>query len=150
MAIDLTRQNDRVIDWANRSVGRMKSGGNALGIVHRSNSPSPGSSLDKIADKFRYKDGVIEVISFRFPRSLVWPHKGAGKGMGGSKGSTWTDQQGNRHTTKASSFGKAGTGSRRPKPWFNQAVEGATGVEELATIVAEETGDAISNNLLIK
>lgn len=150
MAIDLTRQNERVIDWANRNVGLMKSGGNALGIVHRPNSPSTGESLSKIKDGFKYKDGVIERISFKFPRSLIWTHKGAGKGMGGSKGSSWTDAQGNRHSTNPRSLGKAGTGKRKPKEWFNKVVEASTGVDELATIVAEETGDAIINNILIK
>lgn len=150
MGINLDKQNERVITWADKTTRRFAGTGNALGITHRANSPSSGASLSKIKDRFRYKDGVIEVISFKFPRSLIWPHKGAGKGMGGDKGSRWTDRFGNSHTTNAASFGKAGTGSRKPKPWFNQTIEGPEGVDEVANIVAEETGDAIVNNLFIR
>jgi len=150
MALNFEKQNERVIEWGDRTTARFANIGNALGIVHRADSPSSGASLSKIKDKFKYKDGIIEVVSFKFPRSLIWPHKGAGKGMGGNKGSSWVDKYGQRHTTDSKSFGKAGTGNRRAKPWFNQTIEGVKGVDELATIVAEETGDAIVNNLFIR
>lgn len=94
--------------------------------------------------------GIIEVVSFRFPRSLIWPHKGAGKGRGGTKGSVWYDALGIKHSTNPKSFGKMGAGGRVAKPWFNDTMESSAGVDELATIVATTTGDAIVNNLLIK
>jgi hypothetical protein len=148
--INYDKQNDRVTDWAVRSEGDLKGKSNALGITHRTNSPSPGPSVPKIKHRLRQSSGVIDVVSFRFPRSLIWPHKGAGKGMGGSKGSVWYDKLGMKRTTDPNSFGKMGTGNRVAKEWFNSVMEADTGVDELATIVAEESADSIVNNILIK
>ena len=150
MKIDFDKQNTRVITWADKTVTGLRGQGNALGITHRSNSPSPGPSLNKIRNKVTYRGGIIEIVSFKFPRSLVWPHKGAGKGMGGSQGSVWYDSLGIKHSTDPDSLGKMGSGNRTPKPWFNDVMEQPTGVDELATIVAEESGDAIVNNILLK
>ena len=150
MAINFDRQNEKVLQWAQRTEGGLKGRSNALGITHRADSPSPGSSVDKIKNRVKYKYGVIEVVSFRFPRSLIWPHKGAGKGRGGLKGSVWYDRLGIRHSTNPNSLGKMGTGGRIAKPWFNETMDAPTGVDELADIVATESGDAIVNNLFIK
>ena len=148
--IDYDKQNDRVTEWSIRTEVGLKGSSNALGIKHRSNSPSPGDSLVKIKNKTTYRGGIIEIVSFKFPRSLVWTHKGAGKGMGGSKGSVWYDKLGIKHSTDPDSLGKMGSGSRTSKPWFNSVMEAPTGVDELATIVAEESGDSIVNNILLK
>lgn len=150
MAINFDKQNERVIGWAQRTSAAMKATGNALGISHRANSPSPGSSLDRIADRVGYKGTIIERISFKFPRTLIWTHKGAGKGRGGLLGSTWYDKYGLKHTTNPNSLGKMDTGGRKAKPFFNDVIESPTGVDELANIVAEESGDAIINKLFIK
>ena len=150
MKIDFDKQNERVLDWASKTVPALKGSANALGIIHRSNSNSPGPSLEKVKHRTKEIGGIIEVVSFRFPRSLIWPHKGAGKGMGGLQGSSWYDRLGIRHTTDPDSLGKMGSGSRPEKPWFNAVMDAPTGVDELATIVAEESGDAIVNNILIK
>jgi len=150
MAIDFDKQNERVASWAQQTEKSLKGSSNALGITHRSNSPSPSSSTDKIKHRLKQRGGITEVVSFKFPRTLIWTHKGAGKGRGGNKGSVWYDALGIKHTTNPESFGKMGTGGRRAKPWFNNVIESASGVDELATIVAEESGDAIVNNLLIK
>jgi hypothetical protein len=42
-----------------------------------------------------------------------------------------------------------GTGGRKAKPWFTQVIESSAGVDELATIAAEEIGSAITNKLFI-
>lgn len=150
MAINFDKQNERVINWAQRTEGALKGTSNALGITHRANSPSPSASVDRIKNRVKYKGTIIEMVSFRFPRTLIWTHKGAGKGRGGMKGSVWYDKLGIKHSTNPDSLGKMNTGGRRAKPWFNDTIESSNGVEELATIVAEESGDAIVNNLLIK
>lgn len=148
--INFDKQNERVLDWASRTEGSLKGRSSALGITHRANSPSPGASVDKIKAREKYRGGIIEVISFKFPRTLIWTHKGAGKGRGGMKGSVWYDRLGIKHSTDPESLGKMNTGGRQAKPWFNDTIEAPDGVEALATIVAEESGDAIVNNLLIK
>lgn len=150
MAINFDKQNNRVLDWMIRTENALKGSSNALGISHRANSPSPGSSVAKIKAREKRRGDIIEVLSFKFPRTLIWTHKGAGKGRGGITGSVWYDNLGIRHRTNPDSLGKMGTGGRQAKPWFNNTLEAPTGVEELATIVAEESGDAIVNNLLIK
>lgn len=148
--INFDRQNERVENWALRNEALLKGNSATLGIVHRANSPSPTSSVNKIKSRTRRRGDIIEVISFRFDRSLIWTHKGAGKGRGGLQGSTWTDKLGIRHTTDPDSLGKMGTGGRVAKPWFENTMEAPSGVNELADIVAEESGDAIVNNLFIK
>ena len=150
MAINFDKQNERVLDWAQRTEGGLKGRSSALGISHRGNSPSQGSSVAKIKYRVKRRGEIIEVVSFKFPRTLIWTHKGAGKGRGGTTGSVWYDNLGIRRETDPDSLGKMGSGGRVAKPWFNETMEAAQGVDELATIVAEESGDAIINNLLIK
>ena len=150
MAINFDKQNERVLGWMQRTEASLKGNSSALGITHRANSPSNGSSVAKIKAKEKAVGGIIERISFKFPRTLIWTHKGAGKGRGGLKGSVWYDRLGIRHSTNPESLGKMNTGGRQAKPWFDNTIEASTGVDELATIVAEESGDAIVNNLLIK
>jgi hypothetical protein len=148
--INFDKQNDRVLEWTNRSTGALKGRSNALGIRHRANSPSPSSSVAAIKGSAKYASGIIDRVSFKFRRSLIWPHKGAGKGMGGVQGSSWKDKLGITHHTNPESLGKMATGNRVAKQWFNGVMDAPTGVDELATIVAEESGDAIVENILIK
>lgn len=150
MPLDLTRYNDRIRDWTRDTINRMQAQANAMDIQHRAGSPSPSASMPKLKDKYRISDGGIDQTSIRFPRSLIWTHKGAGKGRGGTVGSKWTDKYGATKTTNDNSKGKMGTAGRKAKPFFNKVIDGANGVEELATIVAEETGDAIINQMFIK
>jgi hypothetical protein len=148
--INYDKQNDRVTDWSIRTENNLKGRSNALGIKHRSNSPSAGPSVPKIKHRLRQSLGVIDMVSYRFPRQLIWTHKGAGKGMGGTTGSVWYDRLGIKHTTNPESFGKMGTGGRVAKEWLNSVMEAPDGVDELATIVAEESANGIVNNILIK
>lgn len=150
MALKLDKYNDAVTQWdlENNQAIRTKAAG--YGITHRANSPSPGSSINKLRSKLYMQDGAIARISKSFPRSLIYAHKGAGKGRGGSKGSRWVDKYGNAMKTNPASYGKMGTGGRREKPFINDAMNDAEGVEKLATIVAEHLGDAIIGNLFIK
>jgi hypothetical protein len=149
MTLDLNRYNDRVKDWMQLALQDMKTNGAGMNIVHRENSPSKGPSLDKLKAKEHFDDGAIDRIGFKMNRSLIWTHKGAGKGRGGTKGSSWTDAHGNRKTTDPDSLGKMATGGRTAKPWFTQFIESPAGVEDLATIAAEELGSAITNKLFI-
>jgi len=150
MDINLNRYNERVRQWGKGTLQRIKAQASAEGIEHRQNSPSPSSSIAKIKDRYRQRSGAIDQVSIRFPRTLIYPHKGAGKGRGGFKGSSWVDKYGTTHRTNPQSLGKMGTGGRKAKPFFNDVLGGSQGVEELATIVATETGDAIMNQLFIK
>lgn len=119
-------------------------------IQHRGNSPSNSNSVKKIKENTRQKQGLISQIGYKFPRHLVFVHKGAGKGHGGVKGSRWVDKFGNTQKTNPASLGKQGTGNRKEKPFFNDALNGPLGIEKIAVIAATEIGAAITGQLFIK
>jgi hypothetical protein len=150
MKLNLDRYNNRVIDWTKKAVKSIKAEGEKLDIEHRPDSPSRGASLPKIKEGHKEEGGAIAVVSFRFRRSLIYTHKGAGKGRGGKKGSRWLDKHKNEKTTNPKSLGKAGTGGRKEKPFINNILDSEQGVDELATIAASELGDAIVSNMLIQ
>lgn len=158
--LNLEKFNQAVQQWGSETAHNLQTAGSAMGIQHRGSdiqdgnsikraSTSPRASLDAIAARFRQSDGMVNVVSFRFPRSLIWAHKGAGKGMGGTKGSTWVDQYGTTRKTSTKSLGRAGSGSRTPKPFFDTTLNSPTGIDALGDIVTETLGDALVNNLLI-
>lgn len=150
MPIDLERYNQRVQDWTLSFVSDARNTAAGMGISHRDGSPSAGPSLSKIKGRVSIRDGVAEKVAVKFPRSLIYTQKGAGKGRGGSKGSKWIDKYGNSKKTASKSLGKMGTGGRTAKPFFNTALDSPAGVDSLATIAAEEIGYTIINNLFIK
>lgn len=152
MPIDSTKFNEAVKGWGAAARAKLQSTGSSLGITHRDNSPSSGDSLKKIKDKYGQDNtGFINKVTFTtINRSLIYTTYGAGKGRGGAKGSRWIDKYGNRKSTNAASLGKAGTGGRSAKPFIDITLNSADGVEALADIVAENTGDAIIDNLYVK
>lgn len=150
MALDLDKYNDAVKAWDDASNRDIKSRAGAMGVTHRPNSPSKSSSVNKFKSKLFEQDGAVVKVSKTFPRQLIWTHKGAGKGRGGTKGSRWVDKYGNTKKTDPKSFGKMGTGGRQAKEFINDSLNSATGVEELATIAAEHLGDALVGSLFIK
>lgn len=148
--LDLSRYNGRVKDWTAKTLDSFKMEAENLGIEHRVNSPSKGSSVAKITARTREKDGAIIVCAFKIRRSLIYPHKGAGRGQAGWTGSKWQNRKGEWKKTSPKSYGKMDTGNRTAKPFINNVLDEETGVEELAYIVAEELGAAIINNLAVK
>ena len=147
--INYSNYNQEVRYWGMQTTARMQAKASALGILHRSNSPSKSESIKKIKDNYGLKFGAINRIGFKFPRNLIWPHKGAGKGKGGLKGSRWINAKGESKATNPASLGKMGTGGRTAKPWFNGVMDSDVGITNLATIVAEQIGDSITSKLLI-
>lgn len=151
MKLDLDRYNERIKEAGKEVLSAIKSEAGTMGIEHRENSPSSGASVEKMKDKYKSQDGAVNKISITLRRNLIYTHKGAGKGRGGVKGSKWVDKYGSTKSTKESSKGKAGTGGRKEKPFINKILEEeGNGVDKIATIAAEELGDAIVNKMLIK
>lgn len=146
--LNLDRYNQRIEEATGDLVKDIKAVGAGMGITHRANSPSKAASLPKVSGKTYQRDGMTEKISIRFPRQLIYTHKGAGKGRGGSQGSRWIDRMGNKRSTDPQSLGKMGTDGRTAKPFINQAIEAKA--DTIATIAAEEIGSSITNNLFIK
>lgn len=150
MKLDLDRYNERLKEAGKELLHNIQEEANDMGIEHREDSPSRGSSVAAMKDSYGAHDGAVDRISIKFRRSLIYPHKGAGKGRGGTKGSKWVDKFGVTKSTNKNSLGKMGTGGRVAKPFINQVIESEKGVEKIATIAAEELGDAIVNNMLVK
>lgn len=76
----------------------------------------------KARARYRYQGGEIQVIGVIMSKSEVMTHKGKGK----------FQERGNR----------------KEKPWFNPIAEKRT--SELADALAQNTGDVICGNILIR
>ncbi len=150
MKLDLDRYNSRITEASKEVAIDIQSKGLSMNIEHRTDSPSKGDSLKKIKASTRESEGAVNQVSIKFPRVLIYTHKGAGKGRGGGKGSRWLDKFGNTKRTNPNSLGKQGAGGRTAKPFINDVLESPAGVDKIATIAAEELGDAIVNNMLVK
>ena len=149
--LDLQRFNQRIREAGKDILSDIKREADAEGIVHRENSPSKGASIAKMKDKYKQQDGAVNKISYVLNRSLIYTHKGAGKGRGGAKGSSWVNKYGVTKTTKETSKGKAGTGGRKEKPFINKILEqDGNGIDKIAFIAADELGAAIVNKMLIQ
>lgn len=95
----------------------------AMGGIMNMSLRDKGTLLSSVKNYTREQEGIANRISLSFSRHGVFVEKGAGRGYGGSKGSTWYDSKGKRKTTNPQSFGKMGSGNRRKRPWFNPTVE---------------------------
>lgn len=122
--INTSKLNAEVRLWAAGSAQHMQKEAKALGITHRSNSPSSGSSIDKIFSAVKTKFSIAERISFKFPRHLVFVHKGVGKGT---------------------PITAVGTTSRKAKEWFEKPM--TKDIEKLADIVQENFADAAVSSI---
>lgn len=140
----LELQNAEVKGWFTVTLRMVKA--RYMQLVH-----SPGRSgegLDSIKSRTRESYGEIDSGSFSFNRYLIFIHKGAGRGMGGTKGSQWTDIHGNARSTDPHSLGKMNTGSRHAEEWLNPVLDEQ--VPQLADIVAKFKTDAVINQIQIK
>lgn len=149
MAINFDKYNEAVQSWGVGTRSLLQATGRSLGILHRSNSPSKGASLSKLKDRYR-KDssGAINRVTIgNINRSLIYTSVGAGKGIGGTKGSRWIDKFGNRKKTNPRSMGKLGTSDRTPKDFINKTLDSNEGIEALADIVAVHQADAVIDSV---
>jgi hypothetical protein len=126
----------------------VKSSAASFGISHRSNSPSKKSSVSALKVVAKINVNAIDRLSIKISRTLIYRHKGAGKGVGGSKGSRWQNKFGRGVKTNPNSIGKLGNGKRKPAPFITEAMEGPQGVEKFADIAARELGTAVLGEFL--
>lgn len=125
--------NTDVAKWANETKRKIK-----LEILRLVLSIGPGHNQQKVGVK-KYA-GEASRIDFNMPYYMVFVHKGAGRGYGGSKSGLFTSPTGKR-TTNPLSAGKMGTGKRKAKPFFNPIVEAQ--FPELHDIVAIYHGEKV-------
>jgi hypothetical protein len=150
MGLDLDQYNEEVKQWFTEANGLFKNRAGAYGITHRADSPNPSPSIDKFKNRFLIQDGAIVRGSISFPRTLIYVHKGAGKGRGGLKGSRWVDKYGNPQKTNSKSLGKMDSGGRKAKHFINDVLNSDQGIDKLASIAAEHLGDVLAGSLFIK
>jgi hypothetical protein len=130
MIDNINEQNLAVAGWFTETLRAVKA--RYMQLIR-----SPGRSgdgLDSLQTRTRQSYGEIDSGAFKFERYLIFAHKGAGKGMGGSKGSHWVDAHGVTKTTNPLSLGKMNTGSRHAEEWLNPVLDDQ--VPKLADIVA--------------
>ena len=104
-----------------------------------------GHGYDDLKGSVRKTLGEANKISFTFPYYMVFVHKGAGRGYGGSKSGKFTNKFGGKSITSSSSKGKMGTGKRVAKPWFNPVIEES--FPELEEIITDYRGEKIILNI---
>jgi hypothetical protein len=128
--IDLTAINPVVENWSARLKSRLRNG------------LKNGSDISVISKK---RDGIIEKSGVKFQRFRVFKEKGAGKGYGGKKGSTWLTSKGESRRTKQESLGRMGTGKRSAQPWINPILKEE--VPKLSAELAEVTARVAVNHV---
>lgn len=126
---DTGKYRNEVDAWRKESLHELIASFDKLNIVHRPASPSPYPARDILKAITAYRLGMPSKISFKFPRHMVFVHKGVGKGV---------------------PAGIAGTSAtkRQPKEWFNPVIEAR--IDKLATIAAENVADYIVADIGIK
>jgi hypothetical protein len=127
MALNFEKANERIQEWTIQTRTELKEQIRSEGILHRNNSRSPVAAVNALKTSLKRTDGLTSRISFKFPKHMIYVHKGVGKDT---------------------PIEKAGTTNRKAKPWFNPVIDER--IDQLADIVVEEIGSAIINNLKIK
>src|SRR5690606_25628217 len=100
-----------------------------LNIKHETRSPSPRSSRDVLTGRVGTRQGMASRVGFRFPRHMVFVHKGVGKGV------------------PASLAGSSVT-TRKAKEWFNPVID--QNIDRLADIAADGLADITVGNIHIQ
>ncbi len=120
--------NSKIITWAkSTNLSAIKAEISALGIKHSPNSPNKLPLSSNVTTQVRERNGLVDKISYKMPRSAVFLHKGVGRGT---------------------PISKVGQTKRQAKRWFDNPTE--RNMPELQAIVAEQDCTYIINNLTIK
>lgn len=133
-ADQLTAFNKAVQKWMNSVAAQLRAG-----IASRSMRIARELQPRAYTDKY----GLINRVGFSFPRHGIYIHKGAGRGQGGTIGSSWTKLKRIngveistgivRHTDPAS-LNKQNEGSRQAYKWFDPVIRNR--ISELDEIVS--------------
>lgn len=133
-ADQLTAFNKAVQKWMNSVAAQLRAG-----IASRSMRIARELQPRAYTDKY----GLINRVGFSFPRHGIYIHKGAGRGQGGTIGSSWTKLKRIngveistgivRHTDPAS-LNKQNDGSRQAYEWFDPVIRNR--ISELDEIVS--------------
>lgn len=114
--------NDEITEWERNNKADLLAEIDALGIKHSKNSPNKIPLRQALKSKLKQSFGLINKISYTFPRSAVFLEKGVSRSHPISN-------------------------PRKAKEWYNPVVE--KNLDNLAEIVAEGQGNLIINNIEI-
>lgn len=115
--------NNEISTWKTKNQADLIAQIKKLGIKHTNFSPSPQPLTSAVKSKQSYRNGMINKIGIRMPKSAIFLHKGVGKG-------------------------RPATAPKGAKEWFNPVVE--KNIDELGDIVANGQGNLIIKSLNIK
>lgn len=115
--------------WAERTEDKIRDNLVAVGAV------DTGAGQDSLRNNVKVLADRSIYIGFRLKRYLVMVEKGAGRGHGGKKGSTWTSPSGKKMRTNPNSLNKMNTGNRKKRPFFNPIIKRE--IDDLADAVAD-------------
>jgi hypothetical protein len=93
-----------------------------------------------IKGRVKVRQNEPYAIAYQFLRYGAWLEKGAGKGAGGYKGSTWYDKNGNKKTANPLSKNKMGA-KRLAHPWFDETIQDRLPV--LAHLISRQLSDSL-------
>jgi hypothetical protein len=108
--------------------------------IHRLGVRDTDNLLDSLKTNVRFRDGVPESIGAKFARSGIFMAKGARRGHGGRKGSTWRTSKGEKRTTNPESKGKLLTGYPGKRDWISQPLD--TTEKHLGSVLEKHYGEA--------
>jgi len=121
--IEADALNEKIKAWDKENKQELVNEMNQLGIKHYPYSRSKQPLQQALKSRVVEQGGLVSKISYKFPRSGVFVHKGVSKG----------------HPK---------TNPRQAKEWFNPIVNKNT--DKLADIVAEGCSSLVVNSLKIK
>lgn len=120
---DADELNDKIKAWEKENKQELINEINQLGIKHYAYSRNPQPLQQALKSRVVEKDGLVNRISYKMPRSAVFLHKGVSK---------WHPK----------------TNPWQGKEFFNPVVE--KNMDKLADIVADGSGTLVINALKIK
>jgi hypothetical protein len=135
------RYNAGVKGWGKGTHGPILASMQGMGIRRT------GAAIRSLKVSTGSQFGRVNRVSFGFLRYVVWVEKGAGRGHGGRKGSSWYTG-GKMRKTDPRSFGKMNTGNRSARPSVNPIIDQRTPL--LADLVAQFYADMAINTIRIK
>ena len=121
--IEADELNDKIRAWEKENKQELVNEINQLGIKHYAYSRNPQPLQQALKSRVTEKEGMVNKISYKMPRSAVFVHKGVSKSHPKSN-------------------------PRQAKEWFNPIVNKNT--DKLADIVAEGCSTLVVNSLKIK
>lgn len=136
-------QPSLVKKWSAGALQSVKS--RYLSLINSKNRSDEGIYTLGVAHKMEM--GQVTRISFKMARYLVFVHGGYGKGVGGTKGSSWVDNRGKRKKTNLKSLG-APKKNRKAKAWLSPVLDRE--VPKLADLLLKEKMESAVNAALLK